>query len=96
MTAGPGIYDNYKRQVNVYGETSVYKRDCGQLVPKPAVVNKTDWRQDSAARADKPKKQLPQQQMAAAPAPVRPQGGHGNGGYHPPATVPVAAIVTIP
>jgi hypothetical protein len=42
MTAGPGIYDNYKRQVNTYGETSVYKRDCGQLVPKPAVTNKTD------------------------------------------------------
>ena len=42
MTAGPGIYDNYKRQVNAYGETSVYKRDCGQLVPKPAVANKTD------------------------------------------------------
>jgi hypothetical protein len=42
MVAGPGIYDNYKRQVNSYGETSVYKRDCGQLVPKPVVVNKTD------------------------------------------------------
>ena len=24
MATGPGIYDNYKRQVNVYGETSVY------------------------------------------------------------------------
>ena len=42
MTAGPGIYDNYKRQVNAYGETSVYKRDCGQLVPKPVVATKTD------------------------------------------------------
>jgi hypothetical protein len=27
MSAGPDIYDNYKRQVNAYGETSVYKRD---------------------------------------------------------------------
>jgi hypothetical protein len=26
MDAGPGIYDNYKRQVNDYGETSIYKR----------------------------------------------------------------------
>ncbi len=42
MDTGPGIYDNYKRQVNAYGETSVYKRYCGQLVPKPAVTNKTD------------------------------------------------------
>jgi hypothetical protein len=41
MTAGPGIYDNYKRQVNVYDETSVYKRDCGQLIPKPAATVKT-------------------------------------------------------
>ena len=42
MTAGPGIYDNYMRQVNAYGETSVYKRDCGQLVPKSATATKTD------------------------------------------------------
>jgi hypothetical protein len=42
MTSGPGIYDNYKFQVNTHGETSVYKRDCGQLVPKPAVTPKTD------------------------------------------------------
>ena len=35
MTTGPGIYDNFKRQVNTYGETNVYKRDCGELVPKP-------------------------------------------------------------
>jgi hypothetical protein len=67
MDAGPGIY-NYKHQVNAYettsrvppnyGETSVYKRDCGQLVPNTAVVNKTDWREGSAHRVDKPKKQL--------------------------------------
>ena len=96
MAAGPGIYDNYKRQVNAYGETSVYKRDCGQLVPKPAVANKTDWRDASAARAAKPKKQAPQQQMAAALAPARPQSGRGNGGHRPPATVPVAAVAAIP
>jgi hypothetical protein len=96
MTAGPGIYDNYKRQVNAYGETSVYKRDCGQLVPKPAVTNKTDWREGSAARVAKPKKQVPQQQMDAAPAPGRPQSGRGNGGHCPPATVPVAAVAAIP
>ena len=27
MSAGPVIYDNYKRQVNAYGETRVYHRD---------------------------------------------------------------------
>jgi len=32
MASGPGIYDNYKLQVNSYGETSVFNRDCGQLV----------------------------------------------------------------
>ena len=42
MEAGPGIYDNYKHQVNTYDETSVYKRDCGQLVPKSADTPKTD------------------------------------------------------
>ena len=42
METGPDIYDNYKHQVNVYGETSVYKRDCGQLVPKPVATSKTD------------------------------------------------------
>jgi hypothetical protein len=42
MAAGLGIYDNYNRQVNAYGETSVYKRDCGQLVPKPVSMPKTD------------------------------------------------------
>jgi hypothetical protein len=54
---------------------SVYKRDCGHLVPKPAAATKTDWREGSAARADKPKKQAPQQQMAAASAPSRPPSG---------------------
>ena len=42
MAAGPVIYDNYRSQVNSYGETSVYKRDCVQFVPKPASVPKTD------------------------------------------------------
>ena len=39
----PGIYDNYKCQVNDYGETRVYKRDCGHLVPKSVDTSKTDW-----------------------------------------------------
>ncbi len=33
MAAGPGIYDKYKRQVNAYGETSVYKRPIP--LPRP-------------------------------------------------------------
>ena len=53
--AGPGIYDNYKHQVNAHGETIVYKRDCGQLVPKPTVAAKTDWREGSAVRSVSPK-----------------------------------------
>ena len=61
MATGPGIYDNYKRKVNTYGETSVYKRDCGQLVPKPVAATKTDWCEGSDVRAAKPKKQVPQQ-----------------------------------
>ena len=97
MAAGPGIYDNYKRQVNAYGETSVYKRDYGQLVPKPVAATKTDWREGSAVRADQPQKHVPQQQMTVASAPARPQGaGRGNGGHHPPTTAPVAAVVAIP
>ena len=96
IAAGPSIYDNYKRQVNAYGETSVYKRHCGQLVPKLAAATKTDWCEGSADRAVKPKKQVPQQQMVATSAPVRPQSGRENGGHRPPATVPVAAVATIP
>jgi hypothetical protein len=93
MTAGPGIYDNYKRQVNAYGETSVYKRDCGQLVPKPVAVTKTAWREGIVVRGDKPKKHVPQHQMTVTSAPTRPQdAGRGNGGHRPPATVPVAAV----
>jgi hypothetical protein len=56
MTVGPGIYDNYKGQVNDYGETIVYKRDCGQLVPKTATTPKTDWCDGSATRSSKTKK----------------------------------------
>jgi hypothetical protein len=96
IAAGPGIHDNYMRQVNAYGETSVYKSDCGQLVPKPAVVNKTDWRDGSAARAAKTKKHVPQQQMTEVPASARPKSGRENGGHHPPATVPVEAVAAIP
>ena len=95
MVGGPGIYDNYKLQVNAYGETSVYKRDCGQLVPKPVVANKTDCHDGSADRVAKPKKQVPHQQMTAAPAPARPESGRGNAGHRPPATVPVAALAVI-
>lgn len=65
MVEGPVIYDNCKHQVNVYGETRVYKRDCGQLVPKPATATKTktDWREGSAGRSAKARKQASQQQM---------------------------------
>ena len=97
MAAGPGIYDNYKRQVNVYGETSVYKRDYGQLVPKPAAATRTDCREGSTVRAVKTKKHVPPQEMTVVSAHARPQGaGRGNVGHRPPATVPVAAVVAIP
>ena len=97
MTTGPDIYDNYKRQVNAYGETSVYKRDCGHLVPKPADATKTDWREGSSVRVDKTKKHVTQQQMTVTSAPARPQGVvRGNGGHHPPATASVAAVAAIP
>jgi hypothetical protein len=97
MAAGPGIYNNYKRQVNAHGETSVYKRDCGQLVPKPAAATRTDWREGSAVRAAKPKKHVPHQQMAVTSDPARLQGAvRGNGGHHQPATAPIAAVVAIP
>ncbi len=56
MTSGPDIYDNYNRQVTVYGETSVYKRDCGQLVPNPLTTPKTDWHDGSVVRSVKPTK----------------------------------------
>ena len=43
MTTGPDIYDPYRRQVNTYGEISVYKRDCAQIVPpNPDHPPKTD------------------------------------------------------
>jgi hypothetical protein len=96
MDAGPGIYDNYKRQVNAYGETSVYKCDGGQLVPKSAAPTKIDCREDSAARDAKPKKQVPQQQMVATSAPARPQAGRGHGGQRPPASDPVVVVAVPP
>ncbi len=42
MVTDPDIYDNCKREVHDYGETIVYKRDCGLLVPKPVDTPKTD------------------------------------------------------
>jgi hypothetical protein len=77
-------------------DTSVYKCDCGQLVSKTADSTKIDWREGSAARAAKPKKQVPQQQMVAASAPARPQTGRGHGGHRPPASAPVAAVAVPP
>ena len=56
MEGGPGIYDNYNHQVNAYGETSVYKSDCGQLVPKSVVTPMTVWYDGSAVRSAKTKK----------------------------------------
>ena len=44
-----------------YGETSVYKCDYGQLVPKPETTPKTDWCDGSATRSVKSKKQEDQQ-----------------------------------
>jgi hypothetical protein len=79
------------------GETSVYNRDCGQLVPKPAAASKTNWLDGSADSASKPKKQVPHQQTTAASVPALPQGVfRGNGGHLPPASVPVAAVAAIP
>ena len=95
MAAGPGIYDPYRRQVNAYGQISVYKRECSQLVPpKAALPAKTDWREGSAAKSAKSKKQQPQQQMAAAAVPARPVGGRG-GPPRPPAAVPIVAAAVI-
>jgi hypothetical protein len=37
-----GIYDNNKSQVNPFGETSGYKRDSEQLVPKPVDATTTE------------------------------------------------------
>ena len=59
MVTGPVIYDNYKRQVIAYGETIVYKRDCGHLVPKTAATSKTDWCNRRAEKSVKTKKKAP-------------------------------------
>jgi hypothetical protein len=61
MEVGPVIYDNYKSQVNGYGETNIYKSDYGQLVPNPVATSKTDWRDGSAVRSVKTKKEASQQ-----------------------------------
>ncbi len=51
----------------------------------------------SATRADKPKKQAPQQQMTVVSDPARPHAGRGCGaGQRPPATAPIEAVVAIP
>ena len=94
MAAGPDIYDNYKCEVNSYGETSVYNRDCGQLVPKPVTTPKTDWCDGIAVRSDETKKQTPQQQMTTVSAPPYPAGGRG--GPRPPGAVPIVAAAIVP
>ena len=48
----------------------------------------------SAAKADKPKKQAPQQQMVPGAAHARP--ALRSGGGRPPATAPVAAVALVP
>jgi hypothetical protein len=54
------IYDINKRPVNSFGETSGYKRDSEQLVPKPVAATTTEWREGSATRVTKPKIQASQ------------------------------------
>jgi hypothetical protein len=91
------IYDINKRQVNSFGETSGYKRDSEQLVPKPVAATTTEWREGSATRATKPKIQAPQQQMAVVAAHARPHAGCGRGaGQRPIATALIAAVVALP
>ena len=94
MTVGPDIYDNYKHLTNPCGETIVYKRDCGQLVPKPTVTSKTDWRDGSVVRSSKTKKQTPHHQMVSDTAPPLPADGRG--GPCPPPAVPIVAAVIVP
>jgi hypothetical protein len=83
-----GIFNVFKRQVNVYGQFAGYKSAGRKLVPKSVAPPKTDWRSGSAVFKAKPKRQ---QTMAL------PQAGLGHGGApHPPATVPVAAVAVLP
>jgi hypothetical protein len=42
ITADPGIFNSFKRQVNVYGQLAAYKSACSKLVPKPDAQPKTD------------------------------------------------------
>ena len=91
------IYDNKKRQVNSFGQTSGYTRDYEQLVPKPVAATTTEWHEGSATRAAKTKNQAPQQQMAVVAAHARPHAGCGRGaGQRPPATAFIAAVVAFP
>jgi hypothetical protein len=78
-----------------YDETSVYNRDCGQLVPKPVATTKTDWREESAPRSTKPKsKSLIIKWLRSVPS--RPLPGRGNGGHRLPVPVPVVSATVSP
>ena len=91
------IYDNKKRQVNSFGQTSGYKRDYEQLVPKPVAATTTEWHEGSATRAVKTKNQASQQQMTVVAAHARPHAARGRGaGQRPPATAVIAAVVAFP
>ena len=91
------IYDNKKRQVNSFGQTSGYTRDYEQLVPKPVAATTTEWHEGSATRVAKTKNQAPQQQMAVVAAHARPHAGRGRGArQRPPATAFIAAVVAFP
>ena len=91
------IYDNKKRQVNSFGQTSGYTRDYEQLVPKPVAATTTEWHEGSATRVAKTKNQAPQQQMAVVAAHARPHAGRGRGaGQRPPATAFIVAVVAFP
>ena len=92
MVVGPDTYDNYKRQVNSYGETIVYLRDCGQLVPKPVAKTTTDWCDRSDDRSTKTKEEASHQQMVVDTVPPP----HPTGGTHPHAAVPIVTATIVP
>ena len=92
-----GIYDNYKSQVNSFGETSGYKRDYEQIVPKPVAATTPDWREVSATRAAKPNNQASPQQMSVVAAHACHHAGRGRGvTQRTPATASIAAVVALP
>ena len=91
------IYDNKKRQLNSFGQTSGYKCDYEQLDPKPVAATTTEWHEGSATRVAKTKNQAPQQQMAVVAAHARPHAGRGRGARQRPlATAFIAAVVAFP